>query len=763
MFTTDHEFEDEVRHIARLLWPSAEFDGAAMEEGQERDGVFETEEFVQVIECTVSRSKDKASDDAVKIAKLIRKLVVRHPAKFIKGWLVTLDEPTADQRSAVKHVVAKEKAAVQIVALSYDQFRARLVDARSYLSQRKIYPFGSVRDPESGAHDFGLNYVPLEILDASGRAYDLELLATRLLAGGAYVLLGDYGAGKSATLRELFFSLSKRFWGNQTLRFPILLNLRDHHGQTDPVEALERHARRVGFAQPDALVRAWRAGYGVLLCDGFDEIAAAGWAGKTKTLKELRYRSMELVREFIRQTPAGTGIILVGRAHFFDNEQELQAALALRPTTDTLYVSEFSDAQVAQFLGSLGWNAPIPEWLPSRPLLLAYLASRNLLLPTLKVDASADPASGWDALLTRIADREAELEAGIDAETVRRLIEHLAMLARSSPDGFGPLPPDVIVDAFRSVCGYGPDDRGAVLLQRLPGLGAHHSEDGSRVFIDRDFVEAARGGALFRIIENPYVVGYDSETWQTAVEVLAAQVAAFRTQNAGYSVGKVLAAVRHVLDQDQAYTLAADMILVLVELGGACDSSVFLREAVVPELRFDEPACDLHMVEFQDCVVGELAIAPDFPADTNLARFVRCHFGRVEGRTGERDLPRSRFVSCHFDSFEQAAHTTNAIMSLPLPLGTKVMLTILKKLYAQSGSGRKESALYRGLDSRAQSVVPPVLALLRREGFASRSTRGADHVWLPTRTGESRRRALSMLAAPNASNDPLITQSHSIG
>ena len=60
MFASDKDFEDEVRRIARLLWPSAEFGGASMEEGRERDGVFETEEFIHILECTTSRSKRKA-------------------------------------------------------------------------------------------------------------------------------------------------------------------------------------------------------------------------------------------------------------------------------------------------------------------------------------------------------------------------------------------------------------------------------------------------------------------------------------------------------------------------------------------------------------------------------------------------------------------------------------------------------------------------------------------------------------------------------
>jgi len=45
-------FENEVRRIARQLWPAAAHDGAAIINGRETDGVFVTEECVHLIECT---------------------------------------------------------------------------------------------------------------------------------------------------------------------------------------------------------------------------------------------------------------------------------------------------------------------------------------------------------------------------------------------------------------------------------------------------------------------------------------------------------------------------------------------------------------------------------------------------------------------------------------------------------------------------------------------------------------------------------------
>ncbi len=191
------------------------------------------------------------------------------------------------------------------------------------------------------------------------------------------------------------------------------------------------------------------------------------------------------------------------------------------------------------------------------------------------------------------------------------------------------------------------------------------------------------------------------------------------------------------------------------------DTALYIREVIVPELRFESSTSEVSAIEFQDSVVSVFSIAPDFPA-RQLPKFVRTYFGLIEGRTGARDLPGNSFIDCEFGAFDELANTTNAIMGLGLPLGTKVMLTILKKLYAQSGSGRKEAAFYRSLDNRAQACVNDVLALLRREGMVARSTRGTQQIWLPTRTRDSRRRALAMLAAPNSASDPLVLQSKSI-
>lgn len=753
MFTTDSQFEDEIRRIARLLWPKAEFGGAELQDGRERDGVFETEEFVHLVECTISRTKQKAVDDFAKLSKLLKQTEVRAPQKFCKGWFVTLDEPTADQRG----VFAKSKG--RVVAISYDQLRGKLIDARSYLQLRAQYPFGSMRDPATGQTSVNIQYVPLDIADKNGALHDVAAIARRVSQADRFIILGEYGAGKSSTLREVHNRLAKEFWDQRSNRFPITVNLRDHHGQTDPVEILERHARKLGFSAPESLVRAWRAGYVDLLLDGFDEIATAGWAGKTKRLKDLRYRSMEAVRTFVRESPRNSGVLIAGRAHFFDSSGEMCASLGLPLSTAVLNLSEFSEEQVAQFLNGQGWATSIPEWIPSRPLLLGYLLSKNLLQEALSDGEAVSPAAGWSSLLDRIAQRESEIEAGIDSGTVRRLIESLASLARASADGLGPLTPDQMTEAFSVVCGYPPDDRGSVLLQRLPGLAGHSTEDGARVFIDGDLAEAARGGSVFGFIQRPFDAVVAPDLWQNTLLPLGAEVAAIRCREAGYGAGKLTAAIDIANERFRTDTLKADILFTAQSLGKVdAGKEIYVREVIVPELSLD--GAGLGHVELQDAVIGRFELhesAAEYP------RFVRCYFGLIDGRAGAGDLPKDRFIDCTFEAFDDSAQTTNAILSLPLARGTKAVLTILKKVYAQRGSGRRENALYRGLDAATQQLIPEALTLLRAEGLLARSGQGDQVVWLPVKTAGARRRALGALASPSGSADKVIKLSQELG
>jgi hypothetical protein len=113
------------------------------------------------------------------------------------------------------------------------------------------------------------------------------------------------------------------------------------------------------------------------------------------------------------------------------------------------------------------------------------------------------------------------------------------------------------------------------------------------------------------------------------------------------------------------------------------------------------------------------------------------------------------FHDCVVDAFVTGTGTTNQVLDLQLPLGVRVLITVLKKLFERRGRGRKENALYRGLDYRARRLVPDVLQLLKANAVAFPCRRGMETIWLPDRS--ARARAGKIISSPSAKDDPLVT------
>ncbi len=211
----DADFENEVRRVARALWPEARYSGAANVDGRERDGIFETEECIHILEATTSRKLEKAKQDVGKLVALGSKLQRTTLHKAIRGWFVTRDEPTADQRQAAE----KHKSFLRV--LSFSQFQARLIDVRAYLAAREEYAFGSVRDPLTGSLRPEVGYVPLALTEpGQPNVRTPDEVVELLTAGSRAVLLGDYGAGKSMTLQHIHRKLAARYQKGLSAQFP---------------------------------------------------------------------------------------------------------------------------------------------------------------------------------------------------------------------------------------------------------------------------------------------------------------------------------------------------------------------------------------------------------------------------------------------------------------------------------------------------------------------------------------------------------------
>lgn len=761
-WTDDKAFEAEVLRIARAKWPSSAMAGAAMLDGRERDGIFETEESVHFIEATTSRSQDKARHDAKKLHQAVAQQTKQTPMKGARGWFVTAEEPTADQRKEVERT-----GKGQVVAVSFAQFQQSVIDVGAYLSARVNHVFGSVLDPETRQPNPSTDYIPINLEDKSDSArWNVRQICSALQRGDRFTLTGQFGAGKSMTLRQIFRELREDYLRGRTALFPVYVNLREHTGQVDAVEVLERHARKIGFESPPSLVRAWRAKFCILLLDGFDELTALGVQRATfGKLRTIRKRALEAVRQLVMETPAGVGVIVAGRDHFFADDAESEDSLGLTGGVKHLTTSEFTEEQVIQFLRQQPNNGhgQFPPWLPTKPLFVSYLASTGLISAVADGERFPDAAAGWDYLVDQICEREARIDSRyLDGPTIRKILGRLATYARASDDGLGPLRPEHLKRAYSEVCGFEPDDQAWLILQRLPGLVIYEVEEDSRKFIDGEMVAVYRAGDLIDFVHDPMgsLSSPDlTEAFSQCGTVIGHYAIAIAARKLQYEMntGSLQSLMTSIPDTSSFNVLRADLVSLAVTLGVAVPFPVLVEGVFFQPDPFelDERFPDMHGVTFQDCYFEEVQI--EGAAIPRMPMFRECVIQRLLGKSSLDELPADRFVKTDINGFEVAASTNASIRATTnLTTGEKVLLTVLRKLFVQSLGGRSEPALYRGLDTTERQFVDPIVKLLVQQELITLMNRGDGTVWIPVRRKLDYIRKL--LANPNAPDDVLLVE-----
>lgn len=762
---SDQDFEDEVRRLARAKWPSAQYSGAQMLAGRERDGIFETEDSINFVEATVSSGAGKAKDDTKKLYRAVADHNRSGSLKIAVGWFVTKHEPTADQRKEVQEI-----GKGQVRAVSFAQFQQSLIDVRAYLAARSNHAFGSVQDFSTGSKSPSVSFVEIGLTDnTSAETVFVKDVVDGVLEGKHFAMVGQYGAGKSMTLRELFLRLRDRYIAGSTAKFPVYINLREHSGQRDPVELLERHARSIGFESPSSLVRAWRGGFVVLIADGFDEVTSLGVQGAWKKLRDLRTRSLEGIRRLIRDS-IDMGVVVGGRIHYFEDDKELCAALGLNGAR-TLSVDEFNEEQMRKFLSHFpdaSKDSSLPSWLPTRPLLLGYLASRDLLSGLAARSTVPDAVDGWDYLLERIYEREERIETNLDGATLRRILERAATLARASEDGLGPITRSDLFLAFNEVCGYEPDEQGVLAIQRLPGLGIYRAEDESRCFVDKELAEVCNGRELLRFLELPYDAGKEN-VWVDVMNAcdrslgdVGTDLVIRKLSEKGDARGTLRQAIAFLNTRSDLSCTRGDVAAVLIRGNIEIDLPLFVSEMsfLGKVVEFARDMVDLRQLSFSHCLFDRVLIEAEIDA-TRLPNFDNCLFEQVSGRASADDLPAERFSACEVLAFESTDTAGAIIRGTQLSAGEKVLLVTLRKLFVQSLSGRAEGALFRGLDVDARRRVPEILRLLKRHKLVTEYSRGDGVVWLPVRTELSRVKRI--LAAPVECGEAVVIEARLLG
>ncbi len=357
-----------------------------------------------------------------------------------------------------------------------------------------------------------------------------------------------------------------------------------------------------------------------------------------------------------------------------------------------------------------------------------------------------------------ISERESEQLEGVDKDALLRFLGALGMHARQTPGGQSSFSPQYMESLFSDVTGVTIMEDERNLLLRLPGLGAAQDSSLNRSFIDFDFMNVCCALPVLEYVRDPYTDqskvykfdGLADPMSDIGVEALAAVFSTSKLQ-----LGAIYSAIDRALSSELDQ-LAFDVFRAAQKLGPPSGSGYLTFSGVaVNEIDLSSGEYDSSRIDFSGCLVDRVTLPT--PEETNReVIFSECLIGRVEGRVSQSDLDEDQFVDCDVAEFSDEYSVNSAVLDSSLPLGVRVLVVTLRKLFTQGGTARLESALYRGLDQRAKLIVPGVLQLLLRHGFVLETGRKGKTTYAGTKS--KRHEALGIIQAPNTSVSEILRE-----
>ncbi|MDM9624574.1 NACHT domain-containing protein [Rhizobium sp. S152] len=780
MIQPGNEFERKVAEFCRRNWPPEVVQTNRMVDGREVDVVIDAKDQLILIECTIDRSKKKAEHDILKLRNTRRVIAGDLNTRPVTGFFITQGDPTPEI-----HQVASANGS-WIEACSFPTFVNRFNCSSTYLIERMKRPFGSVRNPEDDSiHLDRKRYVQVpfrNIEDTSETSIDRIVDDISQKRRTRFVATGDFGVGKSMTFREMFFRFAEQYESGELYRFPIYINLNEANSDDgdDFIDLLERHAKWVGLrSDRDKLVHAWTTDCSILFLDGFDELIRAGFTRLTTSSRDIRYASSHIIRSAIEQSPRDTPILISGRQSYFPNFAEMRQSLG---ATKFAHVSlqDLKESEVKALYRKInphGQQPVIMDWLPQRPLLLSYIyfelgdkigSDSDLLNPL-------SPGVGWDILLDKLCARETKVARGAEPSQIRRLLERIALHARTNIAEAGRITSLHVADAYRDVMGMEPDLSVQQVLMRFPGLTTGHANE-ERSFIDDSIYEAAQAGTIVDAIEalasrNDKYLRSDEVTrlltafrrTRSSITQLTAQVAASALKKRDYAAKLSFALETCLSKEDHASgNLAADLLTC-----ASLEPELFLRselkkisirDAAFPELEISNHLLKGRKLHFQDCIFETLDLAFDEELTASI-RFERCRVEtlhcsgevskRLEGMgLGAGDIEERSIVD----------GTNSDILEMSIPDGFKVLKIVLRKVFRQAGSGRKKSAFFRGMPGIDGELIEQCLTALARKGlvYVVGAVHSDESVWHANRAHS--KRVDFLIETVNVPDDPLLKE-----
>jgi hypothetical protein len=272
---------------------------------------------------------------------------------------------------------------------------------------------------------------------------------------------------------------------------------------------------------------------------------------------------------------------------------------------------------------------------------------------------------------------------------------------------------------------------------------------------------------VIRFIQNPYDEDlaklFIDSNCEWRLGTLGIEIAVFNSER--LSAGKVHFALKRSANEMQAPVLALD-ILEIIRMRGAPSipesdrgGQIIIQNAYLDYFEFNT-GVDLSGVIFKELIADEIFI--DRQGGTVLGpKMVDSMIGRAHGVVRRADVPAAIIdEATTIDSFDMDVDAVKVVWKQLLPVGTRVLLASLTKLFAQAGRARKENAFPRGLDDNERPYVPDVLSLLQRHGFAFPQRAGGPPIWIANRA--LAKDALSILRAPQEHSHPILKEAREL-
>ncbi len=204
-------------------------------------------------------------------------------------------------------------------------------------------------------------------------------------------------------------------------------------------------------------------------------------------------------------------------------------------------------------------------------------------------------------------------------------------------------------------------------------------------------------------------------------------------------------------------TTSADLLAILIDRQeNYTGEDITISDANLNDIIAD-PTVNFSKIHFKSCIIHRLELGRSSSSEEtrNYPRFQDCVIDRLDGVVSERDVPPGVFLgSTSVERYSAFTDTNDAVMKSGLPEPVKVLLTMLRKLFLQRGTGRQYSALKRGLPPNSIRYVEPIAALIKSNQFAEDITIDRRTILIPNRTKSAE--ALSIINGPNISTHELM-------